>query len=129
MDKIKRKLTRINITDLILCILILMIFSRYIVLTKANVFRIIVSFFLLVQLLKLISGKYREIIYANIIMTIIVISSNMKILLLGEFSFSITYIIAHLIAQLLIVYSIYISDIKFFEEKKLNIINVGTCPC
>ena len=54
----------------------------------------------------------------NIIMTIIVISSNMKILLLGEFSFSITYIIAHLIAQLLIVYSIYISDIKFFEEKK-----------
>lgn len=124
MDKIKRKLTRINITDLILCILILMIFSRYIVLTKANVFRIIVSFFLLVQLLKLISGKYREIIYANIIMTIIVISSNMKILLLGEFSFSITYIIAHLIAQLLIVYSIYISDIKFFEEKKLNIIKI-----
>lgn len=118
MDKVKRKLTRINITDLILCILILMIFSRYIVLTKANVFRIIVSFFLLVQLLKLISGKYREIIYVNIIMTIIVISSNMKILLLGEFSFSITYIIAHLIAQLLIVYSIYIYMILSFLKRK-----------
>lgn len=124
MIGINRKLNGLKITDLIVIILMMIMLSRYIALTKVNIFRVVVSFFLFVQLLKLISGKYREIIYINIIMTIVIIGSNMKILFLGEFSFSITYIIAHLIAQLLIVYSIYISDVKFFEEKKNSIIKI-----
>ncbi|MDU5230433.1 MAG: hypothetical protein E6175_08665, partial [Anaerococcus sp.] len=125
MDRINRRLARLKIVDLIGSVLVVMVLSKYMLLTNADIFRLIVSCFLFAQLMKLIlNSKYREITYVSIIMTISIIILNLKIIFLGEFGFSITYLIAHSITQLLILYSIYISDNKFFEEKKYKILSL-----
>ena len=125
MDRINRRLARLKIVDLIGSVLVVMVLSKYMLLTNADIFRLIISCFLFAQLMKLIlNSKYREITYVSIIMTISIIILNLKIIFLGEFGFSITYLIAHSITQLLILYSIYISDNKFFEEKKYKILSL-----